>query len=113
MYGYYFFFQAEDGIRDPLVTGVQTCALPIGRATARRLSHTGGGGRTVVALDLSRRTGGGRGTPGAPQSGAGRAAGGRAGTGRLAAGQIAGGAAVSRLGRAGRRARSPAGPGGP
>src|SRR5207247_3610208 len=22
-------FQAEDGIRDPLVTGVQTCALPI------------------------------------------------------------------------------------
>src|SRR5207247_3945621 len=25
----YFFFQAEDGIRDPLVTGVQTCALPI------------------------------------------------------------------------------------
>src|SRR5438552_5820466 len=24
-----FFFQAEDGIRDVLVTGVQTCALPI------------------------------------------------------------------------------------
>src|SRR6266536_305423 len=24
-----FFSQAEDGIRDPLVTGVQTCALPI------------------------------------------------------------------------------------
>src|SRR5205823_7015655 len=24
-----FFFQAEDGIRDKLVTGVQTCALPI------------------------------------------------------------------------------------
>ena len=24
-----FFFQAEDGIRDRLVTGVQTCALPI------------------------------------------------------------------------------------
>src|SRR5207247_4254068 len=24
-----FFFQAEDGIRDPLVTEVQTCALPI------------------------------------------------------------------------------------
>src|SRR5258708_1560088 len=24
-----FFFQAEDGIRDELVTGVQTCALPI------------------------------------------------------------------------------------
>src|SRR5229473_4327398 len=26
---YVFFFQAEDGIRDKLVTGVQTCALPI------------------------------------------------------------------------------------
>src|SRR5438552_6761789 len=25
----YFFFQAQDGIRDDLVTGVQTCALPI------------------------------------------------------------------------------------
>src|SRR5205823_9093919 len=27
--GLLFFFQAEDGIRDKLVTGVQTCALPI------------------------------------------------------------------------------------
>ena len=26
-----FFFQAEDGIRDHCVTGVQTCALPICR----------------------------------------------------------------------------------
>src|SRR5437762_8025622 len=26
---YFFFFQAEDGIRDTSVTGVQTCALPI------------------------------------------------------------------------------------
>ena len=25
----FFFFQAEDGIRDVLVTGVQTCALPV------------------------------------------------------------------------------------
>src|SRR2546421_4171072 len=25
----FFFFQAEDGIRDLIVTGVQTCALPI------------------------------------------------------------------------------------
>src|SRR5205823_10610825 len=29
LYLLYFFFQAEDGIRDKLVTGVQTCALPI------------------------------------------------------------------------------------
>src|SRR5690606_40431375 len=28
-------FQAEDGIRDFHVTGVQTCALPISRAAAR------------------------------------------------------------------------------
>src|SRR2546425_2038615 len=26
---FFFFFQAEDGIRDKLVTGVQTCTLPI------------------------------------------------------------------------------------
>src|SRR6266478_1591554 len=29
---FFFFFQAEDGIRDLTVTGVQTCALPIFRA---------------------------------------------------------------------------------
>src|SRR5229473_3912182 len=29
LYVFFFFFQAEDGIRDKLVTGVQTCALPI------------------------------------------------------------------------------------
>src|SRR5712692_6285811 len=29
---FFFFFQAEDGIRDGTVTGVQTCALPISRA---------------------------------------------------------------------------------
>src|SRR6266481_7912088 len=28
----FFFFQAEDGIRDGTVAGVQTCALPISRA---------------------------------------------------------------------------------
>src|SRR5215813_14239859 len=31
-----FFFQAEDGIRDADVTGVQTCALPIYRAQGAR-----------------------------------------------------------------------------
>src|SRR5574338_1671683 len=30
-YLFFFFFQAEDGIRDAMVTGVQTCALPIWR----------------------------------------------------------------------------------
>src|SRR2546430_10003927 len=33
-----FFFQAEDGIRDLTVTGVQTCALPISMAKALELS---------------------------------------------------------------------------
>src|SRR2546430_9799174 len=31
----FFFFQAEDGIRDLTVTGVQTCALPISVRVAR------------------------------------------------------------------------------
>src|SRR5205823_7955802 len=36
-----FFFQAEDGIRDKLVTGVQTCALPIYYRTAEGARSTG------------------------------------------------------------------------
>src|ERR1041384_7508723 len=35
----FFFFQAEDGIRDKLVTGVQTCALPIWIGEAHRVEH--------------------------------------------------------------------------
>src|SRR2546430_11933930 len=35
---FFFFFQAEDGIRDLTVTGVQTCALPI--SVRSRLSVT-------------------------------------------------------------------------
>src|SRR5205807_3762226 len=34
-YFFFFFFQAEDGIRDYKVTGVQTCALPISEARIR------------------------------------------------------------------------------
>src|SRR2546422_3808954 len=33
---FFFFFQAEDGIRDVAVTGVQTCALPISDGTHQR-----------------------------------------------------------------------------
>src|SRR5437867_10080844 len=47
----FFFFQAEDGIRDRTVTGVQTCALPIfgidtimltgdNERTAREIGHS-------------------------------------------------------------------------
>src|SRR5690606_39686378 len=39
-----FFFQAEDGIRDFHVTGVQTCALPISKA-----------GKKVVLLEAQER----------------------------------------------------------
>src|SRR3989441_2740936 len=37
----FFFFQAEDGIRDKLVTGVQTCALPISMPGAWKLRWIG------------------------------------------------------------------------
>src|SRR6267378_1223375 len=33
---FFFFFQAEDGIRDLYVTGVQTCALPISQPVVSR-----------------------------------------------------------------------------
>src|SRR5690606_40745583 len=36
---FFFFFQAEDGIRDFHVTGVQTCALPICRESGPFGSH--------------------------------------------------------------------------
>src|SRR5437773_11849433 len=35
----FFFFQAEDGIRDRDVTGVQTCALPISEGTPARTNR--------------------------------------------------------------------------
>src|SRR2546426_10119779 len=52
-----FFFQAEDGIRDYKVTGVQTCALPIsGMMDCKKaLEQTGGG--LEKAIDPLRKTG--------------------------------------------------------
>src|SRR2546425_9506660 len=72
---FFFFFQAEDGIRDKLVTGVQTCALPISlingistpeidaaiaAATAAgawggKVCGAGGGGCVVFLLPPDRR----------------------------------------------------------
>src|SRR5436305_14164327 len=48
----YFFFQAEDGIRDADVTGVQTCALPIcaDRVEHPRLHLAPDAGRPEVVL---------------------------------------------------------------
>src|SRR5947209_19416534 len=55
--GRFFFFQAEDGIRDIGVTGVQTCALPIylgarggtARAMAGVLHLPAAGGQALAA----------------------------------------------------------------
>src|SRR4051794_41878785 len=46
---FFFFFQAEDGIRDGRVTGVQTCALPISplRPACRICAPTTGPPRSV------------------------------------------------------------------
>src|SRR5204863_5467699 len=64
-----FFFQAEDGIRDLYVTGVQTCALPISPAVPRcdrgcrgaaqalapvLFADAGGDGRSVVVRAAER-----------------------------------------------------------
>src|SRR2546430_5507602 len=43
-----FFFQAEDGIRDLTVTGVQTCALPICKVTSPDLSAVQVSGSSVA-----------------------------------------------------------------
>src|SRR2546430_9106204 len=53
----FFFFQAEDGIRDLTVTGVQTCALPISNAIRRdrrpkKSSHTTNSSTIRVAAAL-------------------------------------------------------------
>src|SRR5438876_8888736 len=49
----FFFFQAEDGIRDGRVTGVQTCALPILVAAADGVVSFAGpvGGSLFVTVD--------------------------------------------------------------
>src|SRR5438445_7294099 len=59
----FFFFQAEDGIRDIGVTGVQTCALPIWpRAhdrdpTGRRVAIVGAGPAGLACADILVRNG--------------------------------------------------------
>src|SRR5205823_12206646 len=58
---FFFFFQAEDGIRDKLVTGVQTCALPIfagdGAALLRRAHADAGLGARSALRRLRARKG--------------------------------------------------------
>src|SRR2546429_3419542 len=52
-----FFFQAEDGIRDVAVTGVQTCALPIStapvEAIAKLLRNVGWSTKDVDLFEIN------------------------------------------------------------
>src|SRR2546421_6837663 len=60
-----FFFQAEDGIRDLIVTGVQTCALPIlrywgesdVRVVGRQRARIAPAADKLIALGASRLAG--------------------------------------------------------
>src|SRR5256885_17208214 len=60
-----FFFQAEDGIRDYKVTGVQTCALPISGRTKRTREFSRRGRHTSPVFTPRQRSrrGGGSGFP--------------------------------------------------
>src|SRR5688500_20321346 len=66
---FFFFFQAEDGIRDYKVTGVQTCALPILKSSTNRpaaiLSAV-----LIAMVSTCCRTSGAQRTPGIVQPGA-------------------------------------------
>src|SRR5690625_7254823 len=55
-----FFFQAEDGIRDGHVTGVQTCALPIWSGRLRRIPQQGASRRSRARRGRRLRVGGQR-----------------------------------------------------
>src|SRR5690625_6133662 len=52
---FFFFFQAEDGIRDGHVTGVQTCALPISLSEIDRFYTDPAQSGTPVADQLVRQ----------------------------------------------------------
>src|SRR5438876_11163716 len=58
---FFFFFQAEDGIRDGRVTGVQTCALPIlyissGRVAPIFVQYTSSRGPGALGCELNSRS---------------------------------------------------------
>src|SRR5256885_1475790 len=80
---FFFFFQAEDGIRDYKVTGVQTCALPISRSPRPGAARPGRGDRAARGRLRS---------PPGPRSaggGGGDAAGTRVDPGRAVVGAVA------------------------
>src|SRR5205823_11637756 len=52
---FFFFFQAEDGIRDKLVTGVQTCALPISDRMVEMVRGIRDRGVTILLVEHDMR----------------------------------------------------------
>ena len=54
LFSYVFFFQAEDGIRDRDVTGVQTCALPISLVLSRKPKYTVSAPPSTAALSAGK-----------------------------------------------------------
>src|SRR3989449_7404550 len=86
----FFFFQAEDGIRDVAVTGVQTCALPIYRRRSARCADLA----RADEEGAFRVPPGGRGARGAGRGGHGRAVPPQHHRGRAALGGGAGDAAA-------------------
>src|SRR5260221_8923666 len=53
---FFFFFQAEDGIRDHCVTGVQTCALPISNTNLAKELVIHAGDRANAEADRNIKT---------------------------------------------------------
>src|SRR6266498_5660656 len=90
--GHSFFFQAEDGIRDADVTGVQTCALPISPVRGGRLRH----GLGAVGHDCAGTLDGGGAVGGGPAGAGARGLDAAAGAADLAGGLLGGGAATDR-----------------
>src|SRR5258708_15281445 len=75
----FFFLQAEDGIRDDLVTGVQTCALPIFRDTrSSSICAARGAYRRRPRISDPRATAAGSAAPGQPAGAPGRRVGAQA-----------------------------------
>src|SRR5687767_15644321 len=79
---FFFFFQAEDGIRDKLVTAVQTCALPILKLLADPSGAAGGRSSdedppSPAAADRDRRRRARHRPAGGPRARAGRHSSGR------------------------------------
>src|SRR6266487_5132840 len=65
----FFFFQAEDGIRDGRVTGVQTCALPISRWQGVSAESSEGDRGALPRLRVRGRAGASRAVPRVPRDG--------------------------------------------